>query len=228
VGDLVEADQGEGVAVGVAEAGENASPDGPAFAEQESSIRGTDLLRVGGKLDAAEAGSKLKMHATGRPLAELGEDVVGDEDNAGGTADEFELARVGRGGDEGKHRGAVGRSDGHEAFAGLEPGVVGEMEAEFVEVEAEGRVLTGYVDVDGVDAEVRKWGRGGHGEIIRERKAGRDGEKKTRRWPRKHGGGGGTGETRGKGRGGIGTGDGIGCLLRLWAVCYGLGGGVLG
>ena len=62
---------------------------------------------------------------------------------------------------------AVGRSNGDEAFAGLEFGVVGEVEAELVDVEAEATVLVADVDVDGVDAEVgrvvRGWRGGGHG-----------------------------------------------------------------
>jgi len=53
----------------------------------------------------------------------------------------------------------------------LECGVVGEVEAELVDVEAETAVLVADVDIDGVDAEVGGgilgWCGGGHGEIIR-------------------------------------------------------------
>jgi hypothetical protein len=63
---------------------------------------------------------------------------------------------------------AVGRSYGDEALAGLEFGVVGQVEAELVDVEAEAAVLIADVDVEGMDAEVRGgiwgWGGGGHGE----------------------------------------------------------------
>ena len=52
---------------------------------------------------------------------------------------------------------AVGRGHSDEAIAGLEFGVVGEVKAELVDVEAEAAVLVADVDVDGVDAEV---GRG--------------------------------------------------------------------
>jgi hypothetical protein len=49
---------------------------------------------------------------------------------------------------------AVGRGYGDEAFAGLEFGVVGKVEAELVDVEAKAAVLVANVDVDGVDAEM--------------------------------------------------------------------------
>jgi len=66
---------------------------------------------------------------------------------------------------------AVGRGYGDEALAGLEFGVVGEVEAELVNVEAEAAILVADVDVDGMDAEVGRrrweWCGGGHGEIIR-------------------------------------------------------------
>jgi len=56
---------------------------------------------------------------------------------------------------------AVGRGYGYQAFAGLELGVVGEVETELVDVEAEAAVLVADVDVDGVDAEVRGRRRNG-------------------------------------------------------------------
>lgn len=55
---------------------------------------------------------------------------------------------------------AVGRSNGDKAFAGLEFCVVGEVEAELVDVEAEAAVLVADVDVDGVDAKMGRWLRG--------------------------------------------------------------------
>lgn len=62
---------------------------------------------------------------------------------------------------------AVGRRYGYEAFAGLKFGVEGEMEAELVDVEAETSVLVADIDVDGVDAEMRRglwdWDGGRHG-----------------------------------------------------------------
>ena len=62
---------------------------------------------------------------------------------------------------------AVGRGHGDEPFAGLEFGVVGEVEAELVDVEAEAAILVMHVDIDGMDPEVGAWwlrggGTGGH------------------------------------------------------------------
>jgi hypothetical protein len=58
---------------------------------------------------------------------------------------------------------AVRRSNGDEAFARLEFGVVGEVEAELVDVEAQAAILVADVDVDGVDAEVGGRRRSGSG-----------------------------------------------------------------
>ena len=154
MGDFVEADEGESVAVGIAEAGGDAAPDGSFFAEERGFGGVADLAGFGVELDAAEARSVIEADAAFGPFLIFGEDVFGDESQAGGAADEFEVERVGLGGDEGEDGLAVGRSDGDEAFAGLELGVVGEVEAELVDVEAEAAVLVADVDVDGVDAEV--------------------------------------------------------------------------
>ncbi len=106
--------------------------------------------------------------------------------NLRGTADELVLDRIWLGGDEGKNGGAVGRSDGDEAFAGLELGVVGEVEAELVDVEAEAAVLVADEDLGGVDAEVgggiRGWCGCGHdGDYTARRSDGRTKKKITRR-----------------------------------------------
>jgi hypothetical protein len=74
----------------------------------------------------------------------------------GGTANELVLDRIWLGGNEGKNGGAVGRSDGDEAFPGLELDVVGEVEAELVEVEAETTVEIADEDLSGMDTEVRR------------------------------------------------------------------------
>ena len=119
----------------------------------------------------------LETDAAFGPFLIFGENVFGDQGQARGAANEFEVERVGLGDDEGEDGLAVGRGDGYEAFAGLEFGVEGEMEAELVDVEAETSVLVADIDINGVDAEMGRglWGccRGGHGEIIR-RGAGRE------------------------------------------------------
>ncbi len=86
------------------------------------------------------------------PFLVFSEDVFGDEGDARRAADELEVEGVGLGSDEREDGLTVGRGDGDEAFAGLEFGVVGEVEAELVHVEAEAAVLVADVDGDGVDA----------------------------------------------------------------------------
>ncbi len=113
----------------------------------------------------------LEADAAFGPFLIFGEDVFGDKSEAGGAADEFEVKRVGLRGDQGEDGLAVRRGDGDKAFAGLQFGVVGEVEAELVNVKAQAAILVADVNVDGVDAEMRRgirswcWGR--HGEIIR-------------------------------------------------------------
>ena len=168
VRDFVEADERERVAVGIAEASGDASPDGRFFAEERRFGGGgvADLARFGIELDAAEARCVIEAHAAFGPFLIFGEDVFGDEGQAGGAADEFEVEGVGLGGDQGEDGLAVGRGYGDEAFTGLEFGVVGEVEAELVDVEAQAAVLVADVDVDRVDAQMgrglRGWCRSEH------------------------------------------------------------------
>ena len=170
--DFVEADERERVAVGIAEACGDTAPNGGFFAE-EWGLSGdvANLARFGVELDATEARSVLEANAASGPFLIFGQDVFGDERQAGGAANKFEVERVGLGGDEREDGLSVGGGHGDKAFAGLEFGVIGEVEAQLVDVEAETAVLVADVDVDGVDAEVgrglRGWCRGGHGEIIR-------------------------------------------------------------
>lgn len=72
----------------------------------------------------------LEADAAFGPFLIFGEDVFGDESQAGGAADEFEVERVGLGDDERENSLAVGRGYGYQAFTGLKFGVEGEMEAE--------------------------------------------------------------------------------------------------
>ncbi len=157
VGNFVETDEGENVAVNVAEAGGDTAPDGGFFAEQRGLGGAAGRVGVGGiELDAAQAGSVVEADAAERPLFVFRDDIFGDEDDLRGTANELVLHRIWLGGDEGKNGGAVGRSDGDEAFPGLKLDVIGEVEAELVEVEAQATVEIADEDLGGVDAEV--WG----------------------------------------------------------------------
>lgn len=167
VSDFVEADQGENVAVNVAEARGDAAPDGGFLAEQRRLDGAADRAGVGGiELDAAEARSVIEADAAARPLFIFRDHIFGDEDDLRGTADELVLDRIWLGGNEGKNGGAVGRSDGDEAFPGLKLDVIGEVEAELVEVEAEAAVEITDEDLGGMDTQVRGgirgWCGGGH------------------------------------------------------------------
>lgn len=116
--------------------------------------------------DAAKARSVQERDAAFAPFGELGGEVVGEENNMSGAADEFVLFGFGLGSDERKNGATVGRRNGDPAIAGLETGVVGELETELVEEEAKAAVLVADEDIDAVEAGVGS-GRGAHGGIIR-------------------------------------------------------------
>jgi hypothetical protein len=154
VSDFVEADEGERVSVDIPEAGGDAAPDGGFFAEEGRFDSRADAAGFGIKLYPAEARSVIEADAAERPLLIFRDDIFGDEDDLGGTANELVLGRIWLGGNEGKNGGAVGRSDCDEAFPGLKLDVIGEVEAELIDVEAEAAVLIADEDLGGMDTEV--------------------------------------------------------------------------
>jgi hypothetical protein len=99
----------------------------------------------------------IEADAAEGPLLIFRDDIFGDEDDLRGTADEFVLHGIGLRGDEREDGGTVGRSYGDQAFAGLELDVVGEVEAELVEVEAKAAIKIADEDLGGMDAEVGAW-----------------------------------------------------------------------
>jgi len=114
----------------------------------------------GVELDTTEARSVIEADAAEGPLLIFRDDILGDEDDLRGTANQLVLHGIGLGSDEREDGGAVGRRDGDQAFASLELDVVGEMEAELVEVEAEATVEIAHEDLRGMDAEVGGGRRG--------------------------------------------------------------------
>jgi methylenetetrahydrofolate dehydrogenase (NADP+)/methenyltetrahydrofolate cyclohydrolase len=94
----------------------------------------------------------------------------------------------------------------------LEFGVVGEVEAELVDVEAEAAVLVADVDVDGMDAEMggrrrRGWGGGGH---ARDYKTGRGGAEKDNA----------EAQGRAEARGGVCAGRSLPEAAKWGTICY--------
>jgi hypothetical protein len=72
VGDFIEADQGEGVAVGIAEASGDAAPDRGFFAEERRFRDVVDLARLGVELDAAEPRGVLEADTSSGPFLVFG------------------------------------------------------------------------------------------------------------------------------------------------------------
>jgi len=104
--------------------------------------------------ETAKARSLLKLDAAPGPLAELSEQVFGDQSDQVRMAYEFRLLRSGLGADEYEIGGAVRRRDDDPWAARLDSGVEVELEAEAVEVKVEAEVEVAHEDGDGLEAKV--------------------------------------------------------------------------
>ena len=104
-------------------------------------------------LDAPQAGCKQKPDAAFAPFLELGDHILGNENDPGGPADETVLARFGLRRDQREDGGAIGRRDCHPPVPGLQTGVKRNMETELIHVESQALVLIVDINVDGVHPE---------------------------------------------------------------------------
>ena len=111
VGDFVEADQGEEIAVGIAEAAEDAAPDGAGRIVRRFGMRGIVGEDTDAVLEALEAGRAGEIYAAGSPFAEFGSDVFGYESDVGVTADEFVIGGVAVGDGKSEIGLTIGRGD---------------------------------------------------------------------------------------------------------------------
>ena len=165
---LVEADQGESVAVKVTEAGNDSAPDRRFFAEEHAgSVDGGELRvwsyasssgALGGLrliANALQARRSLEADAALGPFLELCSDIFGDEHNLRGTPDKFVLLRVRLRSDQRKDGCAIRRRYTDPAIAGLHPRVEGDVEAELVNEKTETAILVADEDIDAVKAQVR-------------------------------------------------------------------------
>jgi hypothetical protein len=85
------------------------------------------------------------------PLAELGKDVFGHEDDLRGATDELVVRGPWTGCDEGEHGAAVWRGDRDPALAGSELRIERQLESELVQVESQAAILIPNEDPNGVD-----------------------------------------------------------------------------
>ena len=161
-GDFVEADQGEEVAVGIAEAAEGAAPDGIGFLGRFRA-RGLVGQNTPAALQTLEARSAGKLHAAGAPLAELAHDVFGDEGDVGVAADKLVIGGIALGDGQGEVGFAVGRREDSPGVAGAVAGVEDKLEAEGVDVEVDAAFEVAHEDGGGLQAEERRMWRGARG-----------------------------------------------------------------
>ena len=167
LGDFIEAHEREEVSVWVAEAAEDASPDGAG-----GIVRGIGMFAIVRQdayamLEALEARRAGEIYAAGAPFAEFGGDVFGDESNVGVAADEFVVGGIGVGSGKGEIGLTVGRCDDGPAAIRLGASVVDKPEAELVYVEIHAAVKISDEDGDGLEAQKGGVaGKIGHGVII--------------------------------------------------------------
>lgn len=109
----------------------------------------------------------MKADAALGPFLKFTEHIFGDQNHVGGAADEFVFGGVGLGNNQSENSRAIRRGYGHEAFTGLELGIVGEMETKLINEKTDAAVVVAHEDVDALDAQMGRHGTRGHGEIIK-------------------------------------------------------------
>jgi hypothetical protein len=131
--DLIGAEELEGIAVDVVEAGDGGSEEG--------------LL-----------GRVMEAHAAVVPEFIGGVDVLGEKADLSVASDELVVLCAGLGSDEGEDGGAVGWGDGDPAAIEVETRVGDDAEAELVDVELQALVVVADVDGGFEDAQIRAFG----------------------------------------------------------------------
>ena len=91
------------------------------------------------------------------PLAILGRDILGNENNSGLSPDEFIFPGFGFGSDQRKQRAAVRGRDRQPPVTGLKPRIEGQIESEPVHVESQARILIPDINVNRVNTQVQAW-----------------------------------------------------------------------
>ena len=151
VGDFIEADQGEGVAVRIAETAENAAPDGRCAAGGLA-FGAIAVLDADAMLETFEARIARELHATGDPFAEFAGNIFGHKRDVRVAADELEFGGIACGRGECEIGVTVGRGDDDPGAAGPVAGVENELEAEGLGVEENAAIEVTYEDGDGLEA----------------------------------------------------------------------------
>ncbi len=89
MGDFIEADEGEEIAVGIAETAEDAAPDGASRIVGGIGMRGIVSQDANAVLEALKPRCAGEIHAASAPFTEFGGDVFGDERDVSVASDEF-------------------------------------------------------------------------------------------------------------------------------------------
>ena len=155
--DFIEADQRKSIVVGIAEAREDAAPDGGLLTEQHR--RGVDALRLGLAgcvvFDATQARGVEKTHTAFGPLHKFCKHIFGDEHHLRRTPYELGLRSFWFWRDQRQNRGAIGRRYGYPAVAVLQFGIECEVKPQLIQIEAQAAVLVAHIHIHAVHPQVR-------------------------------------------------------------------------
>src|SRR5262249_48835243 len=145
--DLVEADEGERVAIDVFESREDAAPRGTVLPCRRMPRRSVGVSPLSIVDDPSKAWRASEPNAASSPLGVGGGYVLRHEDHLRRPSDEPGLGRLGADLDQRENCRAVGRSDGQQALTRPDTRVEGNPESERVEIEVKAALLILDVDV---------------------------------------------------------------------------------
>src|SRR5271163_2690643 len=139
VSNLVEADEGKGIAVKILEAGEYTAPDRclifgvwRAVVARRGVLRRSRGRSAEFVFETLQARREIEANSALGPFDVFREYVFGDKGNPGGPADELVLWRLGFRCDKCEVGGAIRRSDRYPALAGLRVAIKNELETQLV------------------------------------------------------------------------------------------------
>ena len=154
VGNFIEADQGEDVAVGIAEAAEDTAPDGR-WGAGRLAFAGIARLDADAVLKAFKARIARELHATSDPFTKFTGNIFGHERDVRVAANELEFDGIACGRGECEIGVAVGRGNDGPRPAGAVAGIKDELEAKGLGVKENAALEVAYEDSDGLEAKER-------------------------------------------------------------------------
>ena len=150
LGHFVEADQCEGIAIDVFEAGEYSSPNRRLFSQEQRRSISCPVRRALFILDAPQFRNMTESDSTPAPLGVCRDDIFGHKRNLRRFSDELVLFRLGIRRNQGKHRRTMRRRNPHPALSRLQAHIKGQTESKLFNIKLQTPVLIADKNVDRV------------------------------------------------------------------------------